>query len=218
MSYETGKEILKLIILGDSSVGKTSLLNRFVNSKFSLKYKATIGADFLQKDITIDDKYLSLQIWDTCGQERFANLGVAFYRGANAAIIVYDVSNKKTFDALDAWIENFIENASPQKINKFPFIIFGNKCDLSEDKWQISQSQAKEWCKSYNHNDGKGLPFYLTSAKNDSNVNNGFNKIAKLAQEYNINVIKKYQVKMKAVDLNKRKRNKSADDCSCQLL
>ena len=165
----------------------------------------------------INDKNLTLQIWDTCGQERFANLGVAFYRGANAAIIVYDVSSKKSFDALDAWIENFIENASPQKINQFPFMIFGNKCDLNKDEWQISQDDAKEWCSNYNHNKGKGLPFYLTSAKQDRNVNNGFVKIAKLAQEYNNNVIKKNKVAMKEVDLNQTVPNKKK--CGdCQLL
>ena len=194
-------------------------MNRWVNSKFSLKYKATIGADFLQKDVEIDDKYLTLQIWDTCGQERFANLGVAFYRGANAAIIVYDVSNKKSFNALDAWIENFIENASPQKINQFPFIIFGNKCDLDIDKWEISKEDAKDWCKTYNHNDGKGLPFYLTSAKDDQNVNNGFMKIAKLAKKYNDNVLKKSGVAMKAVTLDGNDNGGGKKlDCKCQLL
>ena len=157
-------------------------------------------------------------IRDTCGQERFANLGVAFYRGANAAIIVYDVSNKKTFNALDAWIECFIENASPEKVDEFPFIIFGNKCDLNKDEWAISQSDAKEWCSSYNHNDGNGLPFYLTSAKNDRNVNNGFMKIAKLAQQYNDNVVKKSsKVSMKAVDFNKN-TNQNKKKCACQLL
>ena len=197
-------------------------MNRWVNSKFSLKYKATIGADFLQKDIEIDDKYFTLQIWDTCGQERFANLGNAFYRGANAAIIVYDVTSKKTFNALDAWIENFIENANPPKINQFPFIIFGNKCDINEDEWEISKIDAKEWCKSYNHNNGNGLPFYVTSAKEDQNVNNGFMKIAKLAKEYNDNVLKKSgQVNMTAVKLDDddgRKFGGKKIDCKCQLL
>eukprot|EP00484_Ammonia_sp_Unknown_P006331 CAMPEP_0197056042 /NCGR_PEP_ID=MMETSP1384-20130603/77848_1 /TAXON_ID=29189 /ORGANISM="Ammonia sp." /LENGTH=214 /DNA_ID=CAMNT_0042489869 /DNA_START=7 /DNA_END=651 /DNA_ORIENTATION=- len=211
------KEMLKVIVLGDSSVGKTSLMNRYVNSKFSLKYKATIGADFLQKDLELDDKHITLQIWDTCGQERFANLGVAFYRGANAAIIVYDVSNRKSFDALDAWIENFIENASPQKVNQFPFIIFGNKCDLDESQWAVSKQEARNWCKSYNHNNGNGLPFYATSAKDDQNVDTGFMKIAKLAMQYDENVLKKSRVNMQAVDLNKKKAS-SGSDCKCQLL
>ena len=151
------------------------------------------------------------------GQERFANLGQAFYRGANAAIIVYDVSNKKSFDALDAWIENFIENASPQKVNKFPFMIFGNKCDLDTEEWEISRQEAKSWCRSYNHNDGQGLPFYLTSAKEDQNVNNGFVKVAKLAKEYDSTVLKKTGHNMQAVDLNKANTARSSK-CKCLLL
>ncbi len=78
--------LLKVIILGDSGVGKTSLMNQFVNDKFSKQYKATIGADFLTKEILIDDKLVTMQIWDTAGQERFQSLGVAFYRGAGSKL------------------------------------------------------------------------------------------------------------------------------------
>eukprot|EP01083_Nonionella_stella_P146430 460532_1 len=207
-------ELLKVIVLGDSSVGKTSLMNRWVNSKFSLKYKATIGADFLTKDITVNDKSTRLQIWDTAGQERFANLGQTFYRGSNAAIIVYDVNNRSSFEALDAWIDNFIENACPQEIDEFPFCIFGNKCDVEKRTWNISENEAKEWCKSYNHNNGHGLPLFLTSAKDGTNVNNGFTRIAKLALKYN----HKYEshITMTAVDLSNRNTNRT--DCKCQLL
>ena len=203
------------------SVGKTSLMNRFVSNKFSLKYKATIGVDFLQKDINFDDKNVTLQIWDTCGQERFANLDSAFYRGANAAVIVFDVSNQKSFDALDAWIENFLENASPKNVNEFPFLILGNKCDLAEEQWAVTKSGVKQWCSSQNFNHGKGLPFYLTSAKEDTNVENGFRKIGKLATVYAKE--HKSQVQMKAVTLDgdsrgRRNRSVAGKDCKCQLL
>ncbi|THU54639.1 hypothetical protein C4D60_Mb10t27270 [Musa balbisiana] len=99
--------LLKVIILGDSGVGKTSLMNQYalitltfvvslyVNKKFSNQYKATIGADFLTKEVQIDDRLFTLQIWDTAGQERFQSLGVAFYRGADCCVLVYDVSEKK---------------------------------------------------------------------------------------------------------------------------
>ena len=202
------------------SVGKTSLMNRFVSNKFSLKYKATIGVDFLQKDMNFDDKNVTLQIWDTCGQERFANLDSAFYRGANGAVIVFDVSNEKSFNALDAWIENFIENASPKNVNEFPFIIFGNKCDLSEDKWAVTKSDVKQWCTSQNFNHGKGLPFYMTSAKEDTNVENGFRKVGKSASAYAKE--HKSDVQMKAVTLDEdepgRRRKIGGKDCKCQLL
>ncbi|KAJ8910435.1 hypothetical protein NQ315_012577 [Exocentrus adspersus] len=87
------KVLLKVIILGDSSVGKTSLMNQYVNRKFSNQYKATIGADFLTKEVTVDDRTVTMQIWDTAGQERFQSLGVAFYRGADCCVLVTSRKN-----------------------------------------------------------------------------------------------------------------------------
>ncbi|CAN9235316.1 unnamed protein product [Alternaria alternata] len=89
------KVLLKVIILGDSGVGKTSLMNQYVNKKFSASYKATIGADFLTKEVLVDDRLVTMQLWDTAGQERFQSLGVAFYRGADCCVLVYDVNNSK---------------------------------------------------------------------------------------------------------------------------
>lgn len=99
------KVLLKVIVLGDSGVGKTSLMNQYVNRKFTNQYKATIGADFLTKEVMIEDKLVTMQIWDTAGQERFQSLGVAFYRGADACVLVYDVTNEKSFRQLDSWRE-----------------------------------------------------------------------------------------------------------------
>ena len=91
---------LKIIVIGDSGVGKTCLLNRFVKEQFSQLYKATIGADFLSKEVVIDEKHVSLQLWDTAGQERFQSLGMAFYRGADACILVFDITNQKSFESI----------------------------------------------------------------------------------------------------------------------
>merc|ERR1711988_1199237 len=96
------KVLLKVIILGDSSVGKTSLTNMYVNRKLNNQYKATIGADFLTKEVMVthngDQRLVTMQIWDTAGQERFQSLGVAFYRGADACILVFDLTSKKSFE------------------------------------------------------------------------------------------------------------------------
>ncbi|GMH69755.1 hypothetical protein TL16_g05233 [Triparma laevis f. inornata] len=102
------KVLLKIIILGDSGVGKTSLMNQYVSKRFTSQYKATIGADFLTKEIMVDDKLVTLQIWDTAGQERFQSLGVAFYRGADACMLTYDITNPKSFDSLDSWRQEFL--------------------------------------------------------------------------------------------------------------
>ncbi|KAH1542689.1 hypothetical protein KXV74_009590 [Aspergillus fumigatus] len=116
------KVLLKVIILGDSGVGKTSLMNQYVNKKFSASYKATIGADFLTKEVLVDDRL----IWDTAGQERFQSLGVAFYRGADCCVLVYDVNNSKSFEALDSWRDEFLIQASPRDPESFPFTIFAD--------------------------------------------------------------------------------------------
>merc|ERR1712072_69009 len=119
MASNTRKKVLlKVIILGDSSVGKTSLMNQYVNRKFDNQYKATIGADFLTKEVSVDhngdQRLVTMQIWDTAGQERFQSLGVAFYRGADACVLVYDLTAKKSFENLDTWRDEFLIQASPK--------------------------------------------------------------------------------------------------------
>merc|ERR1712031_121579 len=117
------KVLLKVIILGDSSVGKTSLMNQYVNKKFNTQYKATIGADFLTKEVSIPERVVTMQIWDTAGQERFQSLGVAFYRGADSCVLVYDITVPKTFESLDSWREEFLVQSSPRDPNSFPFVV-----------------------------------------------------------------------------------------------
>eukprot|EP00817_Percolomonadidae_sp_ATCC50343_P004196 CAMPEP_0117426286 /NCGR_PEP_ID=MMETSP0758-20121206/6446_1 /TAXON_ID=63605 /ORGANISM="Percolomonas cosmopolitus, Strain AE-1 (ATCC 50343)" /LENGTH=209 /DNA_ID=CAMNT_0005211395 /DNA_START=6 /DNA_END=635 /DNA_ORIENTATION=+ len=169
------KIILKVIILGDSGVGKTSLLQRYVNKKFSEQYKATIGADFLTKEIVMDDdRMVTMQIWDTAGQERFQSLGVAFYRGADACVLVHDVTNKKTFRNLDNWRDEFLIQAGPSDLENFCFVCIGNKVDL-ENK-QTTTTQAKNWCSNKN-----SIPYFETSAKNGKDVDKAFMEIAKAA-------------------------------------
>lgn len=168
------KVLLKVIILGDSGVGKTSLMNQYVNKKFSNQYKATIGADFLTKEIMVDDRLVTMQIWDTAGQERFQSLGVAFYRGADSCVLVFDVNVAKTFENLDSWRDEFLIQASPRDPENFPFIVIGNKVDL--DQRVVSQKRALAWCQA------KGtIPYFETSAKEGINVEQAFQVIAKNA-------------------------------------
>ncbi|KAL7270051.1 Ras-related protein Rab-7 [Rhizina undulata] len=174
------KKMLKVIILGDSGVGKTSLMNQYVNKKFSPSYKATIGADFLTKEVVVDDKLVTLTLWDTAGQERFQSLGVAFYRGADCCVLVYDVNNAKSFEDLNSWKDEFLIQGSPRDPDSFPFIVLGNKIDVEESKRQVSQKRAITWCQ----NKGQ-MPYFETSAKDGSHVEAAFEAIAKnaLAQE-----------------------------------
>jgi Ras-related protein Rab-7A len=178
------KVLLKVIILGDSGVGKTSLMNQYVHKRFSNQYKATIGADFLTKEVMIDDKLVTLQIWDTAGQERFQSLGVAFYRGADSCVLVYDVTDAKSFDNLDSWMDEFLVHAAPRNADTFPFVVLGNKADLASSRRQVSANKVAAWCKSKGEG---GIPSFETSAKEALNVEQAFHTIAKhaLQQEQN---------------------------------
>merc|ERR1712078_781607 len=141
------RTLLKVIILGDSGVGKTSLMHQYVSKKFSNQYKATIGADFLTKEVQVDDRLVTMQIWDTAGQERFQSLGVAFYRGADCCVLVYDVNTAKTFENLDNWRDEFLIQASPKDPDNFPFVVLGNKVDHENGNARVvSDKKAKAWC------------------------------------------------------------------------
>jgi len=174
MSGLRKKVLLKVIILGDSGVGKTSLMNQYVNQKFNKQYKATIGADFLTKEITIDDKAVTLQIWDTAGQERFQSLGTAFYRGADCCVLVYDITEKKSFDSLNSWSEEFLVQAAPQSPTDFPFVVIGNKLDKANER-AVPTTQAKSWA------DTKKFPCFEASAKDGTKVEDAFRQIAENA-------------------------------------
>ncbi|KAL5139552.1 Ras-related protein Rab7 [Glycine soja] len=162
------RTLLKVIVLGDSG---------YVHKKFSQQYKATIGADFVTKELQIDDRLVTLQIWDTAGQERFQSLGVAFYRGADCCVLVYDVNVMKSFDTLENWHEEFLKQANPPDPRAFPFILLGNKIDIDGGNSRVvSEKKAKDWCASKGN-----IPYFETSAKEDYNVDAAFLCIAKAA-------------------------------------
>lgn len=200
------KTLIKIIILGDSGVGKTSLMNRYVNKKFSTQYKATIGADFVTKDVVVDDKLVTMQIWDTAGQERFQSLGVAFYRGADCCVLVYDVTAPTTFKSLDSWRDEFLIQASPRDPENFPFIVIGNKID--QENRAVTSKRAQAWCQSKNN-----IPYFETSAKEAVNVDTAFITVARngLAQESEVELYRNdFPDQIRLND-----RENSQDSCAC---
>ncbi|KAJ1919258.1 hypothetical protein H4219_002110 [Mycoemilia scoparia] len=172
------KASIIVVLIGDSGVGKTSLMNQFFNRKFTEQYKATIGSDFLSKEILVDDYVVTIQVWDTAGQERFQSLGVAFYRGADCCVLCFDVNDSKSFESLDNWRDEFLIQAAPQDPENFPFVVIGNKIDVEESKRMVSQKRAMAWCQSKG-----GIPFFETSAKEATKVEEAFQAIAKIAVE-----------------------------------
>ena len=171
-----GRQMLKLLLLGDAGVGKTSLLNQFVNREFSAQYKATIGSDFSSKQIEIDGKYVTLQIWDTAGQERFQSLGPTFYRGTDCCILVYDVTKQTSFENIKKWKNEFCVQLDLSNADDFPFLLLGNKCDLPDKV--IQPSAAREFAQM-----NGDMLFFEVSAKTTDNVQTAFESIVRKALE-----------------------------------
>lgn len=202
------KVIMKVIILGDSGVGKTCLMNQYVNKKFTNQYKATIGADFLTKEVMVDNKLVTMQIWDTAGQERFQSLGVGFYRGADCCVLVYDVTSPTTFKSLESWRDEFLIQASPRDPENFPFVVIGNKIDL--ENRSITTKRAQSWCQSKNN-----IPYFETSAKEALHVDEAFATVARnaLAQENEVELYNEFpdQIKLSPLVSNSSRQ----DNCGC---
>ena len=159
---------LKILVLGDSAVGKTSLLLKYTDDYFPIVYVSTIGVDYKTKIININDMNISLQIWDTAGQERFRSLAKSFMKDADGILFVYDITNKKSFDNIKNWIKRTEDvNDSFQKI------IVGNKSDL-ENKREVKKETLEKFCNTGNL---KGIEM---SAKLGINVNEAFNILTQL--------------------------------------
>jgi len=149
-------------------------MERFVAQKFQSQYKATIGADFSTRDVTVDGHTVTLQIWDTAGQERYQSLGNAFYRGADACVLVYDVTDAQSFTKLESWRSIFLQAADVSEPATFPFVVLGNKADM--DKHVVTPASVSAWC-------GKNgaIPAFLVSAKTGDNVETAFLSVVKAA-------------------------------------
>lgn len=160
--------VFKVIIIGSGAVGKTSLLHRFVENKFSFRYKLTIGADFLSKVIEgypNPDTTCKLQIWDIGGQERYKFLRSSFFDGANGALVVFDISRWHTYEELNDWVSDLREFAG----EGVPFILIGNKVDLIKDVYgEYDKEGVEQYAKSEN------TYFVETSAKTGENVEGAF--------------------------------------------
>ncbi|KAJ2472509.1 ras GTPase [Coemansia sp. RSA 2322] len=160
--------LFKLLLIGDSGVGKSCLLLRFADDTYTESYISTIGVDFKIRTIELEGKTVKLQIWDTAGQERFRTITSSYYRGAHGIIVVYDVTDTETFSDVKQWLQE-IDRYASEGVNK---LLVGNKSDL-EDARQVDYTAAKEFA------DALGLSFLETSAKSSTNVEQAFLTMAK---------------------------------------
>ena len=198
---------LKILILGDSSVGKTSLLLKYTDGYFPTIYVATIGVEYKIKKITINNININLQIWDTAGQERFRSITQSFIKGADGILYVYDITQKKTFDDLKTWISQSEESAEG-----FKKIIVGNKVDLEEER-VISKEKLKKFC------DDRNIQGFEVSAKIGKNLSECFEALAKLivGDKTKDELIQTYTIvsKGRGVSINSKKKDKKDKKKCC---
>ncbi|TFG05596.1 MAG: GTP-binding protein [Promethearchaeota archaeon] len=160
--------IVKICLLGEAAVGKTSLVYRFIENKFRDNYKSTLGVNLLKKDLNVDNYgKVSAQIWDLGGQESFKSLRKLYLEGSNGALLIFDTTNRKSFDKLNDWISSFRESRGNR-----PLLLIGNKIDL-EDKKKVEDAEANELASINDMN------FISTSAKTGANVEIAFKDLIK---------------------------------------
>lgn len=155
------KTLLKIVIIGSEKTGKTSIMNKYIRDKFSERYSPTIGADFLTREEQISGQIAVGQFWDTAGQERFSSLGCAFYRGSDACIIVFDVTNRESFERLDTLRDEFI--VSHGDTDGLPFVLMANQIDRSDER-VVSEEEAKSYAEHIN------ATYVEVSAKTGHNI------------------------------------------------
>ncbi|OMJ65516.1 hypothetical protein SteCoe_38074 [Stentor coeruleus] len=155
--------LFKIVLIGDSGVGKSNILSRFTRKEFNLESKTTIGVEFAQKSLDIEGKVIRAQIWDTAGQERYRAITSAYYRGAVGALLVYDISKSTSFENVDKWLKELKDHADSQTV----VMLTGNKADLKHLR-AISTEEAATYAQKYN------LAFIETSALDGTGVDKAF--------------------------------------------
>ncbi|KAL0590356.1 hypothetical protein ABG067_001602 [Albugo candida] len=195
--------LFKLVLIGDSGVGKSCLLLRFADDAFTESYITTIGVDFRFRTVRIDKKTIKLQIWDTAGQERFRTITSAYYRGADGIIMVYDVTNQESFDHVNDWLNEVNRYASEGTCK----LLVGNKSDIAENR-AVTYETAKAFA------DSLSIPFLETSAKNAQNVEEAFLTMA--SELITIREMLGDANRPRGTSLSEEaRRNNSNGNCSC---
>jgi len=167
-NYEKEYYKLKLIVLGDSGVGKTNIIQRYVSDQFSSDTKATVGVEFFTKTFKVNDDILKLEIWDTAGQERYKAITSAYYRGSRGALLVYDITRIETFNNIERWMNDVKEKVE----GTLKLLIIGNKSDLNDER-KMSIETALHKARQLN------VPLMETSALNANNIKRAFETLLK---------------------------------------
>ena len=188
--------LLKYVIIGDSGVGKSNILLRYINNSFSEEFKTTVGVEFGAKNIEMNNNIYRIQIWDTAGQENFRSIARAYYKNCVCACIVYDIANRPSFESIQSWIDDCTKQSSKSVL----LVLIGNKNDL-EDKREVKYEEGEKFAKSHN------MIFLETSAKTGNNVNDIF---LKSVRQINQNIIdNKYDLENEACGIRQGMKKES---------
>ena len=192
--------IFKIVLIGDTSVGKTNILSKYLSNEFDPDSKATVGIEFGTRDFKIENNTVKVQIWDTAGQERYRSITNAYYKGAKGSLLVYDITNPKTFENVDKWLSDLKTNAE----EKISVVLVGNKTDLESER-KISLEQGKEKAELFK------LAFIETSALNGNNIEKAFNELISDVYKNHHELFEKQakvEITEKAIDLEHTEENK----------
>ncbi len=207
MAEEDYEMMIKVILIGDSAVGKTNIMSKYLKGEFMENSKATVGVEFGSKLFTIDNHKIKAQIWDTAGQEKYKAITGAYYKGSKGAFVVYDITRRDTFDSADKWINDLKASADP-KIN---IILIGNKSDL-DDKREVLKDQGEEKAKSF------GCAFLETSALNGDNIDKGFEMmVSEVFKKFGDETLEEddFGTMEKGEDINLEKANTNPEKKGC---
>ena len=199
--------LFKILILGDSFVGKTNMLKRFLNNEFDMNTKETVGVEFGSKNFIFgENDIIKAQIWDTAGQERYRSVTKAYYKGAKGALLVYDITRKSTFENIDNWLIDLRTNADKDIL----IVLIGNKSDLLDNR-EVSSEDAQTKAEQYN------IAFMETSAKSGDNISKAFTELVEQIYKTNIsNLQSDVQIKDNnedGVNLNKEEKKTKKNSC-----
>ena len=200
MQFDEKTTTFRAVTIGESSVGKTCLVNRFIRNRFNIAEANTVGAIYDTYTVQRNGMTIEVQIWDTAGQEKFRSLAPAYYRGAAAAVVVFDMSKRSTFQNLQGWIDDFKAVAGEEAA----ILVVGNKVDLS-DQIQVTESEAQEWSKARNVN------FFMTSAKEGTGVKELFSDLVDILLQKNTDE----EAHCTKYNLNRNRNTNESGGCAC---
>ena len=192
----------KILTIGESGVGKTCVLRRFVENKFLKNHLATIGIDFKTKTLNINNQEIKLKIWDTAGQERFRNITTQYYKGADGIVLVYDVTDEASYEKIRDWMEQILSNTQQEEIG---LVLLGNKCDM--DPRTVTEEMGKKMAEEQKIN------YFETSALNGQGIKEAFEQLTR-------DIMKKKGVGEtnsdgRGLELNKGKKKNGKKDSDC---